>query len=182
MSGRAVARRPRTDVHPGRRSPRQGLRRAADAPAAGVPAPVQAGGGRRRPSRSSRGSALQLAQPYLMKVAIDRYIARQRRCRDSTWSPSASWPSCSARSCSSTSRPTSCSTSGSGSCSTCGCRSTGTCSALDIQYYDRNPVGRLMTRVTTDVDVLNDLFASGVVTVVRRRLHAGRDHGRPAER
>ena len=34
-----------------------------------------------------------------------------------------------------------------------------------MQYYDRNPVGRLMTRVTTDVDVLNDLFASGVVSV-----------------
>src|SRR4029077_21218784 len=30
---------------------------------------------------------------------------------------------------------------------------------------DRNPVGRLMTRVTTDVDVLNDLFTSGVVSV-----------------
>src|SRR5215212_6261918 len=36
---------------------------------------------------------------------------------------------------------------------------------LDLQYYDRNPVGRLMTRVTSDVDVLNDLFTSGVVTV-----------------
>ena len=36
---------------------------------------------------------------------------------------------------------------------------------LDLRYYDRNPVGRLMTRVTTDVDALNDLFASGVVTV-----------------
>jgi ATP-binding cassette subfamily B multidrug efflux pump len=36
---------------------------------------------------------------------------------------------------------------------------------LDIQFYDRNPVGRLMTRVTTDVDVLNDLFTSGVITV-----------------
>ena len=36
---------------------------------------------------------------------------------------------------------------------------------LDLRYYDRNPVGRLMTRVTTDVDVLNDLFTSGVVTV-----------------
>ena len=36
---------------------------------------------------------------------------------------------------------------------------------VDVQYYDRNPVGRLMTRVTTDVDVLNDLFASGVVSV-----------------
>jgi len=37
---------------------------------------------------------------------------------------------------------------------------------LDISYYDKNPVGRLVTRVTTDVDVLNDLFASGLVTIV----------------
>ena len=36
---------------------------------------------------------------------------------------------------------------------------------LDIQFYDRNPVGRLMTRVTTDVDALNDLFTAGVVSV-----------------
>ena len=36
---------------------------------------------------------------------------------------------------------------------------------LDLTFYDRNPVGRLMTRVTTDVDALNDLFASGVITV-----------------
>ncbi len=36
---------------------------------------------------------------------------------------------------------------------------------LDIAFHDRNPVGRLMTRVTTDVDALNDLFASGVVSV-----------------
>jgi ATP-binding cassette subfamily B multidrug efflux pump len=35
---------------------------------------------------------------------------------------------------------------------------------LDLRYYDRNPVGRLMTRVTSDVDVLNDLFTSGVIT------------------
>jgi ATP-binding cassette, subfamily B, multidrug efflux pump len=37
---------------------------------------------------------------------------------------------------------------------------------LDVGYFDRNPVGRLVTRVTTDVDVLNDLFASGLVTIV----------------
>ena len=36
---------------------------------------------------------------------------------------------------------------------------------LDLRYYDRHPVGRLMTRVTSDVDVLNDLFTAGVVTV-----------------
>ena len=38
---------------------------------------------------------------------------------------------------------------------------------LDVAFYDRNPVGRLMTRVTTDVDALNDLFASGVVSALR---------------
>jgi len=37
--------------------------------------------------------------------------------------------------------------------------------AIDLQFYDRNPVGRLMTRVTTDVDVINDMFTSGVVSV-----------------
>jgi len=37
---------------------------------------------------------------------------------------------------------------------------------LDLAYFDRNPVGRLVTRVTTDVDVLNDLFASGLVTII----------------
>jgi ATP-binding cassette subfamily B multidrug efflux pump len=36
---------------------------------------------------------------------------------------------------------------------------------LDLRFYDRNPVGRLMTRVTTDVDVLNDLFTTGVVSI-----------------
>jgi ATP-binding cassette subfamily B multidrug efflux pump len=37
---------------------------------------------------------------------------------------------------------------------------------LSIKYFDKNPVGRLMTRVTTDVDALNDLFAAGVVTMI----------------
>ena len=36
---------------------------------------------------------------------------------------------------------------------------------LDLAFFDKNPVGRLMTRVTTDVDVLNDLFTAGVVSV-----------------
>lgn len=36
---------------------------------------------------------------------------------------------------------------------------------LSIAYFDRNPVGRLMTRVTSDVETLNELFSSGVVTV-----------------
>jgi ATP-binding cassette subfamily B protein len=36
---------------------------------------------------------------------------------------------------------------------------------LHVAYFDRNPVGRLITRVTTDVDAVNELFTSGVVTV-----------------
>jgi len=36
---------------------------------------------------------------------------------------------------------------------------------LSISYFDRNPVGRLMTRITSDVETLNELFSSGVVTV-----------------
>jgi ATP-binding cassette subfamily B multidrug efflux pump len=34
---------------------------------------------------------------------------------------------------------------------------------LDLRFYDRNPVGRLMTRITSDVETLNELFSSGVV-------------------
>jgi ATP-binding cassette subfamily B protein len=36
---------------------------------------------------------------------------------------------------------------------------------LHVGFFDRNPVGRLMTRATTDVDAVNELFTSGVVTV-----------------
>jgi ATP-binding cassette, subfamily B, multidrug efflux pump len=34
-----------------------------------------------------------------------------------------------------------------------------------LRFFDRNPVGRLMTRVTNDVEVLNQLFSSGIVAV-----------------
>ena len=37
---------------------------------------------------------------------------------------------------------------------------------LDISYFDRNPVGRLVTRVTTDVDALNELFSSGLLMIL----------------
>src|ERR1700730_7174215 len=36
----------------------------------------------------------------------------------------------------------------------------------DVAYYDRNPVGRIMTRLTSDVDALNELFTSGVTDVL----------------
>jgi ATP-binding cassette subfamily B protein len=44
---------------------------------------------------------------------------------------------------------------------------------LDVSYFDRNPVGRLVTRVTTDVDVLNELFSSGLVTILGDLLVLG---------
>ncbi|HEX9144101.1 MAG TPA: ABC transporter ATP-binding protein, partial [Candidatus Binatia bacterium] len=37
---------------------------------------------------------------------------------------------------------------------------------LPMSYFDRNPVGRLVTRMTTDVDVLQEMFSSGVITLV----------------
>ncbi len=110
------------------------------------------------------GSAASLAQPYLIKVAIDRYIATGRlEGLDrvallylailvtafaaeyvQTWSMQFT-----------------------GQRIMFDLRMSiyGHLQRLDLRFYDRNPVGRLMTRVTSDVDVLNDLFTSGVVTV-----------------
>src|SRR3984893_6428772 len=110
------------------------------------------------------GAAAQLAQPYLMKVAIDRYIAtRQLAPLDrlaalyfvilivafgadylQTWTMQLT---------------------GQKLMFDLRMELYAHLQRLDLKYYDRNPVGRLMTRVTSDVDVLNDLFTSGVVTV-----------------
>lgn len=37
---------------------------------------------------------------------------------------------------------------------------------MDLKYFDRNPVGRLVTRVTNDINVLNELFSSGVINII----------------
>ncbi len=109
-------------------------------------------------------SVLQLAQPYLMKIAIDRYIARGdlagmnlvafgflivlllsfvlEYVQTYTMQITGQRIMFDLR-----------------------MQIYGHLQRLDVRYYDRNPVGRMMTRVTTDVDVLNDLFTSGVVTV-----------------
>jgi ATP-binding cassette subfamily B protein len=44
---------------------------------------------------------------------------------------------------------------------------------LDVAFYDRNPVGRLMTRVTSDVEALNELFTTGVVALLGDFLTLG---------
>src|SRR5499426_490905 len=37
--------------------------------------------------------------------------------------------------------------------------------ALSVSFFDKNPVGRLITRVVTDVDVLNEMFSAGIVSI-----------------
>lgn len=37
---------------------------------------------------------------------------------------------------------------------------------LHLAYFDKNPVGRLLTRVTNDVNTLNEMFSAGVVTII----------------
>ena len=37
---------------------------------------------------------------------------------------------------------------------------------LSLRFFDRNPVGRLVTRATSDVEVLNELFSTGLVTMI----------------
>ncbi len=44
---------------------------------------------------------------------------------------------------------------------------------LPMSYFDRNPVGRLVTRMTTDVDVLQEMFSSGVVTLLADFMMVG---------
>ena len=109
-------------------------------------------------------SLLQLAQPYLMKVAIDEHIARGSMAGldelalaflailvvsfglefVQTWTLQNT---------------------GQRIMFDMRMEIYGHLQRIDVQYYDRNPVGRLMTRVTTDVDVLNELFTAGVVSV-----------------
>ncbi len=37
---------------------------------------------------------------------------------------------------------------------------------MDTAYYDRNPVGEMVTRVTNDIDALNEMFSSGIIMIV----------------
>jgi ATP-binding cassette subfamily B protein len=110
------------------------------------------------------GSVLQLAQPYLMKLAIDKYIARGDLSGLNTiallfllvlvgsfvfeYTQTFIMQMIGQR-----------------IMFDMRMQIYGHLQRLDLRFNDRNPVGRLMTRVTTDVDVLNDLFTSGLITV-----------------
>ena len=123
-------------------------------------------------------SVLQLAQPYLMKLAIDRYIAHRRSGRARPRSRWRSSPSCSASFALEYLQTWMLQMTGQRIMFDMRMQIYEHLQRLDLRFYDRNPVGRLMTRVTTDVDVLNDLFTAGVVVDLRRRLHAARHHDR----
>ncbi len=51
--------------------------------------------------------------------------------------------------------------------------------SLSASFFDRTPVGRLMTRMTSDIEALNEMFASGLVSLlgdlIRLVLHPGGD-------
>jgi ATP-binding cassette subfamily B multidrug efflux pump len=107
-------------------------------------------------------AALQLAQPYLIKVAIDNYIAKGDLggvSRIAVWffmvlaggfllEYVQTWLM---------------NMIGQRIMFDMRMQMYGHLQRLDLRDYDKNPVGRLMTRVTSDIDVLNDLFSSGIV-------------------
>jgi ATP-binding cassette subfamily B multidrug efflux pump len=110
------------------------------------------------------GAAAQLAQPYLVKLAIDRFIA-VRRLDGLGWLAAAYLAILIAAFALEYLQTWTMQMTGQRIMFDLRMAIYGHLQRIDLRYYDRNPVGRLMTRVTSDVDVLNDLFTSGVVTI-----------------
>ena len=151
------------DRHVTRRgSPREGVRQPLDEAAAGIPLAVHATTPRAALLAIFLNAALQLAQPYLIKVAIDDYIAKGDLggvSRIAAWfflvlvagfalEYVQTWLM---------------QMTGQRIMFDMRMQIYGHLQRLDLRDYDRNPVGRLMTRVTSDIDVLNELFSSGIV-------------------
>ena len=109
-------------------------------------------------------SLLQLAQPYLLKIAIDEHIATGQLAGLSRIALAYLAVLSSAFALEFAQTYTMQMT-GQRIMFDLRVRVFGHLQRLDVGFYDRNPVGRLMTRVTSDVDVLNDLFTAGVVAV-----------------
>ena len=110
------------------------------------------------------GAAAQLAQPYLVKLAIDRFIA-VRRLDGLGWLAAAYLAILIAGFVLEYVQTWTMQMTGQRIMFDLRMAIYSHLQRIDLGYYDRNPVGRLMTRVTSDVDVLNDLFTSGVVTI-----------------
>ena len=47
---------------------------------------------------------------------------------------------------------------------------------LPMAFFDRNPVGRLVSRMTTDIDAINEMFGSGSLTLLMDLLDPERNH------
>lgn len=109
-------------------------------------------------------SVLQLAQPYLTKVAIDRYIANGDL-SGLNWIALAFLAILLVSFALEYIQTYTMQLTGQRIMFDMRMQIYGHLQRLDVRYYDRNPVGRMMTRVTSDVDVLNEMFTSGVVTV-----------------
>src|SRR5690349_11041516 len=110
------------------------------------------------------GSVLQLAQPYLMKLAIDRYIPA-RDVAGINRIGIAYLLILVTSFCLEYSQTWLLQMTGQRIMFDMRRQIYAHLQRLDMRFFDRNPVGRLMTRVTTDVDVLNDLFTAGVVSI-----------------
>ncbi|MGB2714996.1 MAG: ABC transporter ATP-binding protein [Vicinamibacterales bacterium] len=110
------------------------------------------------------GSALQLVQPWLMKLAIDRYIATGDLA-GLDWIAGAFLATLLASFALEYVQTWVLQMTGQRIMFDMRLQIWQHLQRIDLQFYDRNPVGRLMTRVTTDVDVLNDLFTAGVVSI-----------------
>jgi len=109
-------------------------------------------------------SVLQLAQPYLMKMAIDRYIPA-RDLGGMNLLALAYLAIIIASFCLDFSQTWLLQNTGQRIMFDMRAEIYAHLQRLDLRYYDRNPVGRMMTRVTTDVDAINDMFTSGVVSI-----------------
>ena len=109
-------------------------------------------------------SALQLVQPWLVKIAIDRYIATGNLA-GLDWVAGAFLATLLASFALEYLQTWTLQMTGQRIMYDMRMQIYGHLQRSDLQFYDRNPVGRLMTRVTTDVDVLNDLFTAGVVSI-----------------
>ncbi len=110
------------------------------------------------------GSGLQLVQPWLVKVAIDQYIATGNLA-GLDWIAAVFLATLLASFALEYIQTWTLQMTGQRIMYDMRMQIYGHLQRADLQFYDRNPVGRLMTRVTTDVDVLNDLFTAGVVSI-----------------
>ena len=140
--------------------------------------PYRAAGGAAPSPPSSATRSLQLAPPYLTKVVIDTLHSGRRSVRPGAPSPRCISLTLIASFAFEYAQTWTMQMTGQRMMFDLRMQVFSHLQRLDLRFYDRNPVGRLMTRVTTDVDVLNELFTVRRRVDVRRRLHADRHHGR----